>query len=90
MAGRQENQNIRFMTQYEKLNKYMRNSAGVTKWDHKRIESILNSNNETRLQHTLKDAFRKPRNRINRNRIPRQILCYTPLEKRSISHPAKR
>lgn len=73
--------------------RFMRRTAGYTRWDHKRndeilqqlkiesIHSYLNLQRQNWLNHI---------NRMERTRIPRQILHYTPRGTRSIGRPAKR
>ena len=73
--------------------RFMRHTAGYTKWDHKRNEDILH---ELYIEPVLGYIHQYQNNLIQhvhhmpRTRLPRTILKYRPLGKRSLGRPMKR
>jgi hypothetical protein len=73
--------------------KFMRRTAGYTKWNHKRNEDILL---ELKIQPMIdyikhyQESWRSHDNRINAERFPKAIFRYRPKGKRSIGRPMKR
>lgn len=73
--------------------KFMRRTAGYTKWDHQRNEDILQ---ELGLEPILQYIHQYQENwflhvkRMPRSRIPRAVLNYRPSGKRSLGRPVKR
>ena len=73
--------------------RFMRHTAGYTKWDHKRNEDILH---ELHIERVLDYIHQYQNNaiqhvyRMPRTRFPRTILKYRPSGKRSLGGPMKR
>jgi hypothetical protein len=66
--------------------------VGCTKWDHKRNEKTVEElKTEPVLEYTGKQRqnWREHVNRMDRRRIPKQILQYAPRGRRSIGRSAK-
>jgi hypothetical protein len=73
--------------------KFMRRTAGYTKWDHKRNEDILTELKIEPMIHYIKhyqESWRSHVNRMNAGRFPKAILRYRPKGKRSIGRQMKR
>jgi hypothetical protein len=73
--------------------KFMRRTAGYTKWDLKRNEEVLK---ELKVELILNYIYRYQNNwrqhvtRMSRTRIPKAIMYYQPRGKRSLGCPMKR
>lgn len=73
--------------------RFMRRTAGYTKWDHKRNEEIMDELGlEPILQHIqhYQNNWMAHLQRMPSHRIPRAILRYHPQGKRSLGRPKKR
>jgi hypothetical protein len=73
--------------------KFMRRTAGYTKWDLKRNEEVLK---ELKVEPILDYIYRYQNNwrqhvtRMSRTRIPKAIMYYQPRGNRSLGCPMKR
>ena len=73
--------------------KFMRFTAGYSKWDHKRNEDVLK---ELRIQsvlqfiHSYQKNWHQHAQRMPRLRIPKALLHYLPQGKRRLGRPMKR
>jgi hypothetical protein len=73
--------------------KFMRRTAGYTKWDVKRNEEVLK---EVKVEPILDYICRYQNNRLahvnrmSRTRVPKAIMYYQPRGKRSLGRPRKR
>jgi hypothetical protein len=73
--------------------KFMRKTAGLTLWDHKRDEDILKKLKIEHVSKFIQNYLASWKNHIERmdsNRIPNNLLNYRPHGKRSIGRPLKR
>jgi hypothetical protein len=73
--------------------KFMRKTAGYTKWDHKRNEDILTELKIEPMTDYIKhcqESWRSRVNKMNAGRFPKAILRYRPKRKRSVECPMKR
>ena len=73
--------------------RFMRRTAGYTKWDHKKNEDVLQ---ELNISPVLDHIYRYQQNwkehvsRMGSSRFPKAILKYRPNGKRSLGRPMKR
>lgn len=73
--------------------KFMRRTAGYTKWDRRRNEEILHELQITPVLdyiHQYQNQWLQHLNRMSRDRIPKAVFRYTPVGKRSLGRPMKR
>jgi hypothetical protein len=73
--------------------KFMRKTAGLTLWDHKRNEEILKHLKVEPVSKCIQNYRANWKNRTERmdsNRIPNNLLNYRPHGKRSLGRPLKR
>ena len=73
--------------------KFMRATVGYTRWDHKRNEDVLRELQLESVVHFINNYQLNWKNHVHRmsvNRIPKAMLHYRPLGKRSLGRPKKR
>jgi hypothetical protein len=73
--------------------KFVRKTAGLTLWDHKRNEDILKNLEVEPVSKFIKYYRTNWKNHIERiesNRIPNNLLNYRPHGKRSLGRPLNR
>ena len=73
--------------------KFMRATAGYTRWDHKRNKDVLRELQLESVVHFINDYQLNWKNYVHCmsvNRIPKVMLHYRPHGKRSLGHPKKR
>jgi hypothetical protein len=73
--------------------KFMRKTAGLTLWDHKRNEEILKNLKVEPVSKFIQSYRANWKERIERmdsSRIPNSLLNYRPHGKRSLGRPLKR
>jgi hypothetical protein len=73
--------------------KFMRKTAGLTLWDHKRNEDILKNlkiEPVSKFIQNYRANWKNPIERMDSSRIPNNLLNYRPHGKRSIGRPLKR
>jgi hypothetical protein len=73
--------------------KFMRRTAGYTKWDLKRNEEVLKEFKVEAIVYYIcryQSNWQEHVNWMSRTRIPKAIMCYQPRGKRSLGCPMKR
>jgi hypothetical protein len=73
--------------------KFMRKTAGLTLWDHKSNEEVLNNLKVEPIFKFIQNYranFKEHVERMDSNRIPNNLLNYRPYRKRSLGRPLKR
>jgi hypothetical protein len=73
--------------------RFLRRTAGHTRWDHKRNEDILTElqvSQITEFIYQYRKNWKEHVDRISSDRIPKMILKYQPKGKRNLCRPLKR
>jgi hypothetical protein len=73
--------------------RFLRRTAGCTRWDHKRNEDILTElqiSEITEFIYQYKKNWKEHVDRMGSDRIPKMILKYQPKRKRNLGRPLKR
>jgi hypothetical protein len=73
--------------------RFLRRTAGYTRWDHKRNEDILTElqmSQITEFIYQYRNNWKERVDRMSSDRIPKMILKYQPKGKRNFGRPLKR
>jgi hypothetical protein len=73
--------------------RFLRSTAGYTRWDHKRNEDILTElqmSQITEFIYQYRKDWKELVDRISCDRIPKMVLKYQPKGKRNLGRPLKR
>jgi hypothetical protein len=73
--------------------RFLRRTAGYTRWGHKRNEDILTELQMSRITEFIcqyRKNWKEHVDRMSSDRIPKMILKYQPEEKRNLGRPLKR
>jgi hypothetical protein len=72
--------------------RFLRRTAGYTRWDHKRNEDILTELQISQIKfiYHYRKIWKEHFDRISSDRIPKMILKYQPKGKRNLGRPLKR